>query len=327
MIISNIQLNPNEDESLHQTGHCGGTCFSRYAKEILNRPGDEFYIYGRTSNFRNLRGNENVDKCIHLNESDLDRIKRGEPVVNIIPESVNWDIIIHNQESWAANTTGLKAKQVCWFTFVNQTFHPKNDALFLYSEKQNPRILAPTRVYQIRIGKKLFNDRVVKTGRSGVFVCTRHDASMDTNVIINICNRNGIRIDVAGPVLGDYKLNVDNKSSFYLGEIGENDKINLTSKCRLYSCIQNWDTIFSLSAIEALGCGVPIVAYNRGCFSDLIQNNINGFFFDGSDYSFLRSYYESNFIDSGVCVKSAELHSEHSMVESFYQQFRRVLSE
>lgn len=327
MIISNLQLNPNEDESLYQTGHCGGTCFSRYAKEILNRPGDEFHIYGRKSNFRNLRVDENVNKCVPLNENGLDRIKRGEPVINIIPESVNWDIIIHNQESWAANTIGLKAKQVCWFTFVNQTFHPNNDALFLYSEKQNPRILAPTKVYQIKIGKRLFKDRVVKTGRDGVFVCTRHDSSMDTNVIIDICNRNRIRVDVAGPILGDYKLNVDGKNSFYLGEISENDKINLTAKCRLYGCIQNWDTIFSLSAIEALGCGVPIIAYNRGCFSYLIQDGVNGFFFDGSDDSFLRAYNTSNFIDPELCVNSAEPYSENSMVESFYQQFKRVLSE
>jgi glycosyltransferase involved in cell wall biosynthesis len=326
--IANIQLNPDEDESIHQKGHCGGTCFSRYAKEILNNGdrGDEFFIYGQESNFKNLKNNERMDRCVALPRDRLDMIRSGSPIREIIPESEGWDIIVHNQESWAANTCGIKAKQVCWFTFVNQTVHPNCDALLLYSGDQKPRCHKQINAYKIVIGKDIPDfSRIANIAKEDyVFVCTRHDLSMDTNFVIDICNRYKIKIIVAGPVLGGYDLHINNVNSFYIGKISEEAKIDLTSRASLYSCIQSWDTIFSLSAIESMGVGTPIIARNRGCFSYLVKDGVNGFYFDGSDDSFLRAWKSAKGIDRKSCWSSALPYSKEEMVNSFYRAFLNI---
>ena len=325
MIIANLQLNSNEDESLYQTGHCGGTCFSRYAKELLNDSQNEFWIYGSEKNFRNLRADERTDRCITLTDSQIGNIKDGSPIGAIITNANRWDIIVHNQEGWAANAFGLKAKQVCWFTFVNQTVHPNNDALMLYSEDQKARSSRAIPVFKVKIGKRPPSVELYNSFKKEdfVFVCTRHDEAMDTNVVIDICNKHNIKILVAGPVLGDYKLNRNNINSFYLGKISEEQKIDLCGRAKLYSCVQGWDTIFSLSCIEALGCGTPVIARDRGCFSQLI-GPANGFFFT-DEKSFLDAWSQSATIKPIDCRMTALEYSDVEMVASFHRVFSHIL--
>lgn len=326
MKIVNFELNPNEDVSINQTGHCGGTCFSRYAKEILNRDGDEFWIVGQASNFKNISGNERVDRLIQVTPEIVDLIKKGFPIKRFGPLFDDVDIIIHNYSDVSVNTDGLKAKQVCWYSFVNQQHHPNTPYCFVYSDDQNVIKSTNITTMKVKIGKPVAKNFSPTKKKDLLFQCTRNDSTMDTAVTAKLCIKYGIKGVFAGPILNGYNLldYIDNKNTYYIGNIPEQEKIHYCRNARLYGCIQNWDTIFSLSAVEALGQGTPIIARNRGCFKYLVENGKNGFYFD-SDESFLDAWNKSVDINQWDCYNKASEYSEIEMVNSFYEKFKEIL--
>jgi hypothetical protein len=325
MKILSIEHNGYEQVGINTTRHNGGGCFSRYAKELLNNQHNEFFVCGYEKSFDNIEDNDNKKSLIILSNNEMDRLNNGEHIKNIIKDADTYDIIIHHRDQFAYNIEGLKAKQVYWSTFVNHTVDPRNHGALFYSYDQNPIVYNTTKCYKVVIGTFVPREFIPIQKEDYIFICTRHDAVMDTNIILNLCIKNKIKCIVAGPILDNYPLNIDNKHTFYLGEISNNKKNELSSKAFLYSCVQNWDTIFSLSAIESLGYGTPIIANNRGCFSYIIKEGINGFFFDGNENNFLNIVDKSKSLNSESVWKSAFEFSDIEMVKTFYGAFLDIL--
>lgn len=325
MKILSIEHNGYEQVGINTTRHNGGGCFSRYAKELLNNNDNEFHVCGYTKSFDNISDEDNQKNLMILSDSEMDKLNNYEPLLNIIKDAHKYDIIIHHKDSYAYNIEGLKAKQVYWSTFVNHTVHSNNHAALFYSYDQNPIVYNTTKAYKVKIGTFVPRQYIPTKKEDYIFICTRHDTVMDTNTILNLCIKNKIKCIVAGPILYNYKLNIDNQYTFYLGEISNQQKNELSSKAFLYSCVQNWDTIFSLSAIESLAYGTPIIARNRGCFSYIVKDGVNGFFFDGDEKNFLNIIDKANNINTEEVWRSAQEFSDIEMVKSFYAAFIDVL--
>ena len=45
----------------------------------------------------------------------------------------------------------------------------------------------------------------------------------------------------------------------------------------------NFDEPFGLSVVEALACGTPVIAFNRGSMPELIEHGVTGFLVDTLD--------------------------------------------
>ena len=328
MKIVNFELNKQEDVSIYQIGHSGGTCFERYAKEILNNEKNEFWILGQSSNFKNIRNTERHDRLIRVDETTIEYLKRGFPVKLLGNFFNDIDIVIHNYGEISLNLTGLKAKQICWYSFVGQSHQPNTDYAFLYSDFQNLYCSPNTKILKVKIGKPVRENFKPTIKEDFLFQCTRNDTVMDTIYTAKLCQKFNIKGYFGGPILDNYPLldYIDNKNTFYLGILSEEEKLNWGRKARLYGCIQNWDTIFSLSAIEALGQGTPVIARNRGCFNYLINNDIDGFFYDDNEESFLKIWEKSLDINQYNCYNKALQYSEKEMVESFYNNFKYILN-
>ena len=70
-----------------------------------------------------------------------------------------------------------------------------------------------------------------------------------------------------------------------------NDIIVLLSVCDIY-CQPSRHEALSLSILEAITVGLPIVASNVGGIKELVYNNINGFLFEKENYEQLADYLE-----------------------------------
>jgi hypothetical protein len=245
MKILSIEHNGYEQVGINTTRHNGGGCFSRYAKELLNDQNNQFFVCGHAKSFDNIGENDNQQSLIILSDDKMDKLNNGEHIKNIIEDIDTYDIIVHHRDNFAYNTEGLKAKQVYWSTFVNHTVHPHNHGALFYSYDQNPIVFNTTKYYKVKIGTYVPREFIPIQKEDYIFICTRHDTVMDTNVILDLCIKNKIKCIVAGPILDNYPLNIDNKYTFYLGEITNDRKNELSSKAFLYSCIQNWDTILT----------------------------------------------------------------------------------
>jgi glycosyltransferase involved in cell wall biosynthesis len=63
----------------------------------------------------------------------------------------------------------------------------------------------------------------------------------------------------------------------FLGEIGEADKNDFLGKAYAYLFPIDWPEPFGLAMIEAMACGTPTIAFDRGSVPEVIDDGVTGF--------------------------------------------------
>ncbi|HTV38074.1 MAG TPA: glycosyltransferase family 4 protein [Xanthobacteraceae bacterium] len=63
----------------------------------------------------------------------------------------------------------------------------------------------------------------------------------------------------------------------YIGEINDKEKSEFLSGALALLVPIDWPEPFGLVMIEAMACGTPVIAYNRGSVSEIIDDGITGF--------------------------------------------------
>jgi glycosyltransferase involved in cell wall biosynthesis len=63
----------------------------------------------------------------------------------------------------------------------------------------------------------------------------------------------------------------------WIGEVNERKRNELMSKAQCVLHPTNWHEPFGLTLIEAMACGAPVVAYNKGSIPEIIKDGYNGF--------------------------------------------------
>jgi glycosyltransferase involved in cell wall biosynthesis len=76
---------------------------------------------------------------------------------------------------------------------------------------------------------------------------------------------------------------LDNNNAVYVGSVGPVQRNKLLGKA--YALIHpiNFNEPFGLSIIEAMACGTPAIAFNKGSMSELIEHGKNGFLVSGCE--------------------------------------------
>jgi glycosyltransferase involved in cell wall biosynthesis len=65
-----------------------------------------------------------------------------------------------------------------------------------------------------------------------------------------------------------------------IGEIDDIAKPEFLSGAIALLVPIDWPEPFGLVMIEAMACGTPVIAFNRGSVSEIIENGVNGFVVD-----------------------------------------------
>ena len=58
------------------------------------------------------------------------------------------------------------------------------------------------------------------------------------------------------------------------------EKNNFLNKAKALMLPILWDEPFGLVMIEAMACGTPVIAYNRGSVSEIVRDGVTGFIID-----------------------------------------------
>ncbi len=72
-------------------------------------------------------------------------------------------------------------------------------------------------------------------------------------------------------------------SAVYLGPVGGAARAKTLGSARALLHLINFDEPFGLSVVEALACGTPVIARNRGSMRELIDDGVTGFLVDSLD--------------------------------------------
>src|SRR3979411_1232773 len=106
---------------------------------------------------------------------------------------------------------------------------------------------------------------------------------------ITASQRSGRKLIMAGIIQDQNYHNeqvapaLDDQSVVYLGPVGGAARAKTLGSARALLPLINLDEPFGLSVVEALACGTPVIAFNRGSMPELIDNGVTGFLVDSVD--------------------------------------------
>ena len=114
---------------------------------------------------------------------------------------------------------------------------------------------------------------------------------------VYVANELGEKLKVWG-VIEDETYASKIKQSFprgtidWMGFLSTNELQKELGKCRVLLNTPKWNEAYGNVVVEALACGVPVVAYKRGGPSEIIQHGHTGYLADPGDKKNMLSYVE-----------------------------------
>jgi glycosyltransferase involved in cell wall biosynthesis len=148
---------------------------------------------------------------------------------------------------------------------------------------------------------------------------------------ITAARRAGRRLIMAGIVQDEDYHNaqvapaLDDRAVVYLGPVGGVARAEALGSARALLHLINFDEPFGLSVVEALACGTPVIASNRGSMPELIDHGVTGFLVDSVDEA-VDAIGRINEIDRAACRAAASARfTVDRMADRYLDLYRSLL--
>jgi glycosyltransferase involved in cell wall biosynthesis len=146
--------------------------------------------------------------------------------------------------------------------------------------------------------------------------------------IARICNK---KLILAGIIQDDIyyhqhiEPHLDNNNVVYVGSVEPVRRSQLLGKATALLHPINFDEPFGLSVIEAMACGTPTIAFNRGSMPELIENGKNGFLVNTVNEA-VDAVAHIRDIERACCRRHvAQYFTTDHMVEKYIQVYETIL--
>lgn len=133
------------------------------------------------------------------------------------------------------------------------------------------------------------------------------------------------------------KNNIDQYQNIdYLGEKSGQELVKLYQKAKMLLFPIDWEEPFGLVLIEAMSCGTPIVAFNRGAVSEIIRDGETGFICPPGDIEAMvaavKKIYDMPPQDYKKMRESCRRHVEENftvekMVDGYEKIYQKVIAD
>ena len=116
-----------------------------------------------------------------------------------------------------------------------------------------------------------------------------------------------------------------NEDVCFIGSVGpeERDKVLGNAYALLHPI--HFDEPFGLSIVEAMACGTPVLAFNRGSMPEIIQDGVNGFIVSGVE-EMAEKVKEVKKIPRAACRQTVEERfTQEKMVKAYIDVYKEIL--
>ena len=118
---------------------------------------------------------------------------------------------------------------------------------------------------------------------------------------------------------------VDGEYVRFIGAVGGADRARTLGAARCLLHLINFDEPFGLSVIEAMACGTPVIACNRGSMPELIDHGVTGFLVDSVDEA-VAAIARIDEIDRAACRTAVmDRFTVDRMADAYLALYRSIL--
>jgi glycosyltransferase involved in cell wall biosynthesis len=123
----------------------------------------------------------------------------------------------------------------------------------------------------------------------------------------------------------DVAPQIDGERVVYVGPVGGEDRTRALGHARALLHLINFDEPFGLSVVEAMACGTPVIATNRGSMPELIEHGVTGFLVNSLDEA-VEAVARIGEIDRAACRAAvAARFSVDRMADRYIALYRSIL--
>jgi glycosyltransferase involved in cell wall biosynthesis len=148
---------------------------------------------------------------------------------------------------------------------------------------------------------------------------------------IGVARQSGVRLIIAGIVQDrDYfkhqvEPHIDGEHIRYIGSVVPEERDEVLGRAYALLHLINFDEPFGLSMIEAMACGVPVIARDRGSVPEIVKHGETGFIVNTIDQAVDVIPKISGLDRSRIRRHVAENFSRERMVENYIRVYQEVL--
>jgi glycosyltransferase involved in cell wall biosynthesis len=148
---------------------------------------------------------------------------------------------------------------------------------------------------------------------------------------IEIAKRSNQRLLIAGIIQDKnyYREKIEpqlNEQVVYVGHAGPEKRKELLGKATVLLHPINFNEPFGLSVAEAMLCGTPVIASNKGAMPELIKQNETGFLVDNVDEAVEAVGQISNINRQNCHQWASSMFSAEKMVDDYLELYRQILA-
>jgi len=118
-----------------------------------------------------------------------------------------------------------------------------------------------------------------------------------------------------------------NKNIKFIGPVNFLEKVKLYQGAKAFLFPVSWEEPFGLTMVEAMSCGTPVIGFDRGAVSEIIEDGRTGFVVENVD-QMVNKIRKINQIDRLDCRKRVEKNfSLKKMVDNYEKIYLQVINQ
>jgi glycosyltransferase involved in cell wall biosynthesis len=123
------------------------------------------------------------------------------------------------------------------------------------------------------------------------------------------------------------KPQIDGTSVEYIGEITDADKAEFLSGAVAVLVPIDWPEPFGLVMIEAMACGAPVIAFNRGSVPEIIEDGVTGFIVEDEQGAIGAAYRLPELSRTKVRACFEERFTARRMAQEYLAVYRSLMDQ
>ena len=148
---------------------------------------------------------------------------------------------------------------------------------------------------------------------------------------IDIARRTGRRLDIAGIVQDEryfreeIEPHVDGERVRYLGPVSVAERAEVLGGAHALLHLIDFDEPFGYSVVEAMACGTPVIAHDRGSMRELIDHGTTGFLVSDPEGAVAAVDAAARLDRSAIRDIAVSRFDTTTMIDAYVAVYRRML--